>query len=179
MGSPSATAPPLDHILFCPGRRITIGVEDKNWQAWVYPHEFLIRKLLRSCLQNGHSPVLVTRKIPYLTRLLFKRLGILGFETHFQYFHPSAKTELTIVKHKDGLGFAYIRFDTEPPQPLVRFFAKTVPANVDRFTETFASQEPLVREYVEEEIDWGELMRRVGIFPEHEEAEPLEEGGEP
>lgn len=168
-------SPPLDHILFCPSRRITIGVEDKNWQAWVYPHEALIRKLLRNCLQNGHSPVLVTRKIPYLTRLLFKRLGILGFETHFQYFHPSAKTELTIAKHKDGLGFAYIRFDTEPPQPLVRFFHTTVPANIDRVRDIFASQEPLVREYVEEQVGYGELMHKVGIFPEHEELEPEEE----
>jgi hypothetical protein len=170
--------PALDHILFCPGDRITIGIEDKNWAGWMYPHEDDIRELLQTSLLNGHLPVLVTRKLPYLTRLLFKRLGILGFETHFQYFHPSAEKELAIARHKHGLGFAYIRFATEPPEPLVRFFAATLPANVDRVREVFASQEPVVRAYAEKEIDYNELMRTVGIFEEREEAEPTEDDWE-
>jgi hypothetical protein len=167
--------PALDHVVFWPGKRITVGIEDKNWQAWVYPHEDLIRRLLKNCLENGHVPVLVTRKIPYLTRLLFARLGVLGFETHFQYLHPSAQTELAIPKHKDGLGFAYIRLDSEPPEAMVHFLGHTLPANVDRVSALFASQAPLVEEYAEEQIDYGELMRRVGIFPEHEDAEWSEE----
>ncbi len=148
---------------------LVLGVEDKNWRQWLYPRDQIIPALLRKCLENHHIPVLVTRKLPYFTRIFFKHVGILGFETHFQYFHASLEPKFELIRHKDGIGFADLRFPTEPPKHLVQFFSSVVPGEAASAAATFDSNTQLIQAFVSQSISYYDFMSRLGIFPEAEE----------
>lgn len=162
-------SPPLDHVLYHPGDRFTIGVEDKNWREWVYPNDDCIRVLLKKCGTNNHVPVFITRKLPYITRLLFVKIGVLGFETHFHYFHPDASRALELAKHRDGLGFADIRFTLDPPRHLLRFFQSTLPNHLSQVRATFEANKALAMAYGEQSIDYKDFVSQLGVFGEPEE----------
>jgi hypothetical protein len=169
-----ANSPPIDHVVYLREQGLILGLEDKNWREWVYPNDEIIPKLLRKCLGNGHVPVLIARKLPYITRLVFKAVGILGFETHFMYLHPVLESKFELIRHKDGLGFADLRFTADPPRHLVHFLQTVLPKEISTTATTFAENRSLIESYLGEQTSYYEFMSKLGIFPEIEEPE---EGG--
>ncbi len=161
-------SPPLDHVIYYKNEGVTIGIEDKNWRQWMYPNDEMIPKTLRKCASNGHSPVVITRKLPYITRLLFKACGILGFETHFQFFHPDVEQDLALARHKDGLGFADLRFTSDPPAHLVRFFQVTLPQQILHAKEVFETNRSILSAYGDRQLTYWELIRELAVFGEEE-----------
>jgi len=165
--------PPLDHYLVhLPG--IQIGVEDKNYREWVYGDHPKIRVLLGKCQALNMLPVLVTRKVHYTTRLLFHHLGAVAFQTHYQCFPLKYADRLADAKHKDGLGFADIRFTEEPPLHVVRLFSEYLPRLIVPSWEKFKSNADIIKAYVDGEIDYLHLLAELGIV-ELEEEEGYEE----
>jgi hypothetical protein len=167
-------SPPIDHVVYYRERGIVLGVEDKNLRQWIYPNDKLIPKFLRKCVQNQQVPVLVARKLPYLTRLFCQHAGVLGFETHFQYLHPDLEPEFDLIRHKDGIGFADLRFSLEPPDHLIRFFGTIVPKEIMNTAKTFEANRDLVRAFVDGDTTYREFMRELGILKDTEpDAEEL------
>ena len=166
--------PPVDLLLFDPLIDMFIGVETKNWREWVYPHDEVIRTFLKKCLVDNLAPVFITRRLPYITRVFFRELGILGFQTFFQYWHPDVESSVLDFRRKDGLGFADMRCSIEPQPYHVRFFQNNIPANIQRKREQFLKRASLIEEYVNHKISYGELGESLGIFRawEIEEFEP-------
>ncbi len=162
-------SPPVDHVAYYRDLGLTLGIEDKNWREWIYPNDDIIPTLLKKCLDNQHVPILITRKLPYLTRLVFKHAGMLGFETHFMYLHPSLEAAFQLVRHKDGIGFADLRYALDPPRHLIQFFQSVVPKEIAATAATFAANRDLIRAFVEGTISYYEFMSRLGILPEIEE----------
>ncbi len=160
--------PPLDHVVYYRERGLSLGLEDKNWREWIYPNDALIPTLLRKCLQNGYVPILITRKLPYLSRLFFKQVGALGFETHFMYLHPSLERQFELIRHKDGIGFADLRFSLEVPPQLISFFQSVVPKEVESTARRFELNRELIDGFLKKEISYYEFMSRLGVFPEIE-----------
>lgn len=139
-GSPitNASYGTLDHYLthlMPPG--IPIGVEDKNYREWIYPYHPHIKTLLGKCQSNNMLPVLVARKIHYTTRMVFHYLGAVAFETHFQCFSPQFASRLADARHKDGLGFADLRFTEDPPTHVTKLFSNTLPKIIQSSWEKF------------------------------------------
>jgi len=160
----------LDHYLSHKGSQgLLIGIDDKNLRDWVYPHRPEIRTLLKKCLAYNMLPVLVARKVHFTTRNVFHHLGALAFETHFQFFDPIYEEQLTDVKHKDGVGFADIRYYEHPPPHLVKMFSSTLVNLLPHSWQTFSNNAQLIREYTEEEIDYHDLLVRLGLAEEFEE----------
>jgi len=159
----------LDHYLV--HNQIPIGVEDKNHRDWFYPGDPHIRTLLGKCVSYHMLPVLVTRRVHFTTRLVFSRLGAIALETYFQFIQPKHEQPLADVRHKDGVGFADIRFTDIPPAHVTNLFSKLLPNLIPRSWETFNNNINLIRDYSEEKITYRELTVELGIVEEEEEEE--------
>ncbi|HXE75044.1 MAG TPA: hypothetical protein VNN18_05320 [Candidatus Xenobia bacterium] len=136
---------PLDSVFTVRGQ--LVGAEAKNLREWLYPESVEIWNLLSKCHSIDALPVLVARKLPYVTYLLFKKVGILGYQTHFQYFHPQLTAELESIKRVDGLGFKDIRTSLGPDLNLTRYIQNVLPRNLEDFKQRFLAAKPLVLKY--------------------------------
>jgi len=126
-----------------------IGVEVKNIREWVYPHSPYIWLTIKKCLAFDAIPFLITRKLPYVTRLVFSRLGILGFEFHRQVFSPLVSHLLPEIQHTDKLGYKdVIALDPNQPHPtLSGFIQTTLPDQVPRYATQWQRQRPVLAEF--------------------------------
>jgi hypothetical protein len=154
----------LDLILVDKQSSVRIGVEAKNLREWLYPHCQEIWECLTKCTDIEAVPVFVSRRLPYLTRLFFREVGALGFECYFQYFHPNLKERMAEMKHKDGLGFADIRFSLEPEERFVNFFRTTVPGHVKVYRDKFLSKIGILKKYAVELGKDIDSPKRRGLY---------------
>lgn len=147
----------FDLFLIHKETNIPIGIEAKNIRNWIYPDtQEAWRMIARGCSLEC-LPVMAARKIAYLTRArLFSQVGVLGFETQFQYFNPEVLNDSPnfrdIVK-KDGLGYADIKITDEIPAHFHNFFKKTLPENIEVYYQRFMDNKELLEEYaIEQEL---------------------------
>lgn len=142
----------VDFILSSKTSQFLVLGEAKNLREWIYPSskelwEFIHKAVVFHQLGVNTVPVLIARKIHYSTRLLFKRIGILGVETHRQLFSPSIADQLIDIRHKDGLGFHDISTDLEPPTWLRNFFEKTIPKEAGSVSAQFKTSLPILEKH--------------------------------
>jgi len=139
---------PLDSVFDVGG--VLCGCEAKNYREWIYPDSYEVWAALSKCCELDAAPVFVTRKLPYVTRVLFGKVGVLGYETHFQYFHPVIEPELTRIRDVDGLGYKDIKTTLEPDENLVRFFGTTVAKHATDFKKRFQSAKGIIQEFADQ-----------------------------
>lgn len=126
----------------------TIGVEVKNVREWVYPMSGRIWVMLRKCLEIDAVPFFIARKMPYITRSVFSRLGVLGFEVYRQVFSPLVANLLQDVQHSDLLGYKdVIAAPSGPHPPLVAYLQNTLPAQIDPYRKRFQAQRTLLTKF--------------------------------
>jgi len=161
---------PLDHYLIHlspPG--IEIGVEDKDLRGWIYPSSNEMRGLLGTCQSLNMLPVLITRKVHYSTRLFCSYVGAIAFQTHNQCIPTQYAERLADARHKDGLGFADIRFTDEPPPHVTKLFSDYLPRLVAPTWEKFKNNKDIIKAYADREINYHELIIELGIVPDYED----------
>ena len=76
---------------------------------------------------------------------------MVGYQTHFQYFHPAAEPELARVKAVDGLGYKDIRCTLIPDEHMMRLFQKTLPKIGADFQARFARNKKALQYYADHE----------------------------
>jgi hypothetical protein len=138
---------PLDFVVEIGGT--LWGGEDKNFREWFYPDSQEIWAAISKCCEIDAVPLLITRKLPYVTFLFFGKAGMVGFQTHFQFFHPVVAPELARVKAVDGLGYKDIHCTLEPSEQLTNFFARTIPKIAPDFLKRFAARKALLKQYAD------------------------------
>lgn len=151
---------PLDFLPVHKGSSKLLGVEVKNSRQWYHQMNSDMWFSLAKCVSVKVLPVFVARKLDYLLFPIFSAIGCFGYQLHNQYFHPDVENELSDVRHKDGLGFADIRFPrqleegfaTEPRH--VKFFRDTIPTHIESFYECYKSQLPVLEEYLIKKRIW-------------------------
>lgn len=146
----------LDLLMFDQEHSIPIGVECKNIREWIYPASPEVWRLIARACSIDCLPVLAARKISFITRAgIFYDMGILGFETHFQYFHNNVNSQTGYkfkerVIEKNRLGFADIKFikkKDSPPNHFSHFFSHILRENAEEYYERFLTKKPLLEEY--------------------------------
>ena len=140
---------PLDFVVELGGT--LWGGEDKNFREWIYPDSWEVWYVISKCCEIGAVPLLITRKLAYVTFLFFGKCGMVGYQTHFQYFHPIVAPELERVKAVDGLGYKDLRFTLEPDALMIRMFGSTLPRIGPDFTNRFAARKALLLQYADRE----------------------------
>jgi hypothetical protein len=144
--APRQAASPLDHVYELEG--IRLGVEDKNIRAWQYPHTAEIWKVLKKCILEDAQPLLIARKIQWLTFRVFSEIGAMGFEFHRQVFAENTSSLLRDIQHTDLLGFKdVIAVKIAPHPPLVTFLDTTLRKNLPEFARRWAEHRGIVEEY--------------------------------
>ena len=124
-------------------------------------------------------PLLVARKVQYATKIVFSKMGVLAFESYYQFFLPEYETNLQQAKHVDGLGFHDIKFTDQPTPHMSRYFAEHLDELLSTFWERFQSNKQLIAQYAKDEIDYDDLKEALGMVsfdqPEEMEDEPYDE----
>jgi hypothetical protein len=139
----------LDFVVEIGG--VAWGGEVKNYREWIYPESWEIWAAVSKCCELDVVPILVARKLPYISYLFFGKVGMLGYQTHFQMFHPVTEPELQRVRAVDGLGYKDIRCLLEPAENLVRFFRVTVSRVAGEFRKRFERTREVLRRFAETE----------------------------
>ena len=97
------------------------AIEAKNVRQWLYPNRPEIRDLLRKSLDLDTVPVLIARRLPFVTVHVLHPCGVLVHQTYNQLY-PTADAELAdLAKDKHLLGYHDIRVGNHPDARLSRF----------------------------------------------------------
>jgi hypothetical protein len=137
---------PLDGVYDLDGA--LVGVEVKNWREWVYPMSETVWVMVRKCLELDAVPLLVCRKMAYVNRVMFGRLGMLGFEFYRQVFSERVAHLLPPIQHKDRLGYKdVIAVSQAAHDPLVRFLRDTVARQLPTYRERWERNRELLTEF--------------------------------
>lgn len=154
---------PLDYVVFPMGE--CVGIEVKNYRTWLYPRSSEVREMLWKCGDIGAIPVLVARRLPFITIRLLQMGGCLIHENYNQLY-PSADEELANqVRKKNLLGYHDVRTGNEPDARMLRFMGKLLPELVKEARPTFDKFREAHRQYGKGTLkyrEWVKLLLKSG-----------------
>jgi hypothetical protein len=138
-----------------------IAIECKNVRHWMYPHVEEIIEVLRKCLALDAVPVLIARRIPFVTFTVFSRCGFIVHQTYNQLF-PQADAELAAqARDKTLLGYHDIRTGNEPDARLLKFITVNLPNIVAPARAKFEEYKDLLEAYASGDKHYDEFTARV------------------
>lgn len=138
-----------------------VGIEAKNVREWLYPNRDEVRDLLLKCCYANAVPVLIGRRIPFVTFKLLNACGAIVHQTYNQLY-PSADSQLAgQAANKDLLGYHDIRVGNQPDGRLVKFFHTNLPNVVDEARLKFDAFKDLVEPFARNSISYAEFAGRV------------------
>lgn len=114
----------LDFILRSPGDNL--GIECKNIRQWLYPNKPDVWEMLRKCLALDCIPVLIGRRIHFVTSILLRSCGVIIHQTFNQLLPESAQDVADKAKNKLLLGYHDIRTGNMPDQRLITFITENL-----------------------------------------------------
>jgi len=137
----------LDFLLYHPDAG-HVGIEVKNVRQWLYPDRLEVREFLHKCCAIDAVPVIIARRIPYVTfSEVFKPGGILTHETYNQRLPKSYEELANKAKDKMLLGYHDIRLGNEPDARLNRFLHDTLPSLLSSAREKFNENRDLLESF--------------------------------
>ncbi|MCZ0875635.1 hypothetical protein [Peribacillus sp. AS_2] len=162
-GNASYKGAGLDLFLKHNDTQIPIGIEAKNIREWIYPASYEVWRMIAKAATLECLPVLAARKISFISRAgFFSKVGILGFQTQFQYFNPRVKAasnyKFADVVKKEGLGYADIKITNDIPPFFLSYFQNTLPDNLEEYYQRFMDHREILKEYA---IDKGMAEKKM------------------
>ena len=141
---------------------VQAAIEAKNIRQWVYPDRPEIEELLRKSLELDAVPVLIARRIPFVTFYILSQCGVLFHQTYNQLY-PAADAELAaLAKDKRLLGYHDIRVGNDPDVRLKRFITERLVSLLPTAQERFEQFRDLVEGYVDGSYTYEAFTARVG-----------------
>lgn len=167
----------LDFLIRHPSARY-LGVECKNVRVWLYPHDSEIKETLQKCLALDAVPVLIARRIPYVTFVVLSRCGVIMHQLYNQLLPNAAAVIAAQAKEKTLLGYHDIRLGNEPDDRLLTFIGVNLPKVADDAREKFDRYKDLLESYVSSGMSYEEFVGRAARR-ERGENEDFDEGLHP
>jgi len=138
-----------------------IGLEAKNIREWIYPDRDEIKELLFKAVAADTLPVLIGRRIPYVTFRLLRTCGVLVFE-NFNQLYPAADAALAAqVRERGNLGYHDVRTGNQPNDRLLRFVTTDIARDAEEFRERFNRYKDLLGEFGSGEMSYASFAARV------------------
>jgi hypothetical protein len=137
------------------------GIETKNVRHWYYAHDPDLREMIQKSLVLRVVPVLIARRIQYVT---FRVLGTCGVVMHETYNQRMAKSDEDLAdraKRKDLLGYHDIQVNNEPDARLAKFMDETLPSVLPRAIERLQEYQDLLEPFASGEMAYAEFAARV------------------
>ena len=142
------------------------GIEAKNTRPWLYlrsrdgPNP-LIADLLEKCLALDCVPVLIGRRIPFVSSMLLRRCGVVVHETYRQLMPEADRALAEQAKHKNLLGYHDIRIGNVPDERLTRFVGTNLPQVLPVARVQFDRYKDLLAGFADQSIAYEEFAARV------------------
>lgn len=150
---------PLDSIVF-PGGDCA-GIEVKNYRTWLYPRSAEVRDLLWKCGDTGIVPVLIARRLPFVTIRLLQMGGCLIHENYNQLYPEADRALAEKVWLKNKLGYHDIRVGNEPDSRMVKFVGELLPKLVKEARPVFEEFKEVHRAYGRREITYAQWLKEL------------------
>jgi hypothetical protein len=138
-----------------------LGLECKNVRHWMYPHVPEITETLQKCLALDAVPVLIARRIPFVTFAIFSKCGFIVHQTYNQLFPNTAATIAAQARDKTLLGYHDIRLGNAPDARLLKFAVVNLPNIASAARAKFEAHKDLLTRYAFGEITYEEFAARV------------------
>jgi hypothetical protein len=126
-----------------------LALECKNVREWMYPDRSEVLDLIKKSLALNCVPVLIARRIPFVTFKLLNAVGVIVHQTYNQLF-PYADAELAAeVRNKELLGYHDIKVGSIPDARLSKFIITNMMNVAAEAREKFEAHKDLLTEFVE------------------------------
>lgn len=150
----------LDFLVRHPGAGWA-GIEAKNVREWLYPDREEISELLGKAVALDCVPVLVGRRIPFVTFKVLSTCGVVFHQTYNQLL-PEADRELADkARDKRLLGYHDIRVGNEPDDRLLKFIGTNLARVLPEVRERFDEYKDLMGDFADGSIKYAEFAARV------------------
>jgi hypothetical protein len=150
----------FDFLAFHPTAK-RIGIEAKNIREWIYPDRTEVRDLITKALASDSVPVLIGRRIPYVSFRLLNTCGMLLFE-NFNQLYPYTDAETAkAARQKDLLGYHDIVVGNQPNANLVKFITEVVYQKAEEYRARFDRYSDLLQQFATGELHYAAFAARV------------------
>jgi hypothetical protein len=171
---------PLDYVVLEPVGMG--GIEVKNHRPWIYPDTTEVQGLLWKCSDIGAVPVLMARRVPFITFRLLNLSGCIVYQHYNQLYANADQALAEVASDKNLLGYHDIRVGNEPDRRMNRFVTDLLPDLVGDAQNTFEKFRDAHLAYGRGEMKYKEWVRvimvRSGLWKEREAPEEDGDGGE-
>ena len=150
----------LDFILM-DSKGKPVGIETKNHREWVYPAHDTVRQLLLKCVILDAVPVLIARRIQYLTFRLLTSIGGVVHENFTQLYPESSRTLAERAKDKNLLGYHDIKIGNQPDERLIKFIQVNLPKILPERRDKFDTFKDLAAEYANKKMGYAKFLREI------------------
>lgn len=137
------------------------GIEAKNVRQWLYPHDSEVKAALQKALTLDVVPILIARRIPFVTFRLLSTCGVVLHETYNQRMANADAALADRVKDKNLLGYHDVRVGNEPDARMTKFIGTNLPAVMAQSRERLAQYRDLLSAYASDEMPYDEFAARV------------------
>ena len=156
------------------------GVEVKNVREWLYPDRAEVKDMLAKACALDAVPVLLARRIPFVTFHLLYPCGLVIWQTYRQRYPAADQALAALAADKRLLGYFDIRVGNEPDTHLQRFIQQNLPDVLPRARERFDAYKDLLAAYSTGTMSYQAFAARVrrrqsGGPEDYDDDEPLEE----
>jgi hypothetical protein len=158
-----------------------LGIEVKNVRNWLYPDRREIIETIRKCLILNCVPVVIARRVPYVTFALLSKCGVLFHENYRQLFPATAQALADQARDKTLLGYHDLQLGSEPDDRLKRFLNSTLADQAETARAKFEEHKDLLEAFSIGGMRYNEFAGRVlrrsrgqnedGEFPEGDPAD--------
>lgn len=136
-------------------------LEVKNTREWLYPSHSDVRELLAKALAVDAVPVLIGRRIPFVTFRVLSPCGLVIHQTYNQRY-PNADANIAAqARDKNLLGYHDIRLGNDPDDRLIKFIHVNLPKVLSDARLKFESFRDLLEKYTSSEYSYAEFAARV------------------
>ncbi len=137
------------------------GIEAKNVREWLYPARREIADLLYKAVTLDIVPVLVGRRIPFVTFKVLSPCGVLFHQTYTQLL-PEADRELAeLARDKNLLGYHDIRIGNQPDNRLLKFIGTNLPKILPEARDKFDDYKDLLGDFGSGDMPYDEFAARA------------------
>jgi hypothetical protein len=138
-----------------------LGVECKNVREWLYPDREEIAAALAKCITLDCVPVLIARRIPYVSFQLFTTCGVILHQNYNQLFAVADTPIADKARDKRLLGYHDIRIGNEPNERLIKFITTNLPKVAPAARAKFDSYKDLLSSFAFRMSSYDEFAARV------------------
>jgi hypothetical protein len=140
---------------------IPYGIEAKNIREWIYPNRPEVKDLLLKATSVNAVPVLIARRIHYVTFQLLNACGAIIHQTYNQVHADADRDLAAAARAKQYLGFHDIRTGNLLDDRLKKFLSVNLPKTLPRAQELFLRHRDLIHAFASNQLPYRDFASEL------------------